>query len=158
MASTVEATAHTDHPLRHFDRTCPACVADEARADTHGDAVYKAISAYVADYDFRGDDGDHTPTEGERILIEDAIMGLLADDDFLSAFKALHHSPSSSIEATEPTPHGYKLVRADVLAWLHGEAPHPDTGEWFERPQGEGAYWWRSRLRAATCESGVSRA
>jgi len=28
-ASASEAQlAHTDHPLRHFDRTCPACVAD----------------------------------------------------------------------------------------------------------------------------------
>jgi hypothetical protein len=33
--------AHTDHPLRHFDRTCPACVAEgqsekpqRAQADT----------------------------------------------------------------------------------------------------------------------------
>jgi hypothetical protein len=25
------SAAHTDHPLRHFDRTCPACNADAAR-------------------------------------------------------------------------------------------------------------------------------
>lgn len=24
-------SAHTDHPLRHFDRTCPACIAEEQR-------------------------------------------------------------------------------------------------------------------------------
>ena|SRR5690348_2122484 len=23
-----DSPAHTDHPLRHFDRTCPACIAD----------------------------------------------------------------------------------------------------------------------------------
>lgn len=23
-------TAHTDHPARHWDRTCPACIADRA--------------------------------------------------------------------------------------------------------------------------------
>lgn len=53
-------------------------------------------------------------------------------------------------DAQQPAvPEGYRLVRADVLAWLHGEAPHPESGDWFERPSGEGAYWWRSRLRKA---------
>jgi hypothetical protein len=35
--------AHTDHPLRHFDRTCPACNADAAR-----NVLYNAV-AVVSD-------------------------------------------------------------------------------------------------------------
>jgi hypothetical protein len=27
------AAAHTDHPMRHFDRTCPACIAESAAPD-----------------------------------------------------------------------------------------------------------------------------
>ncbi len=53
-------------------------------------------------------------------------------------------------ERTPSAPAGYRLVRADVLEWLHGAAAHPDDGVWFERPEGKGAYWWRSRLREAT--------
>jgi hypothetical protein len=26
--TTEQKAAHTDHPLRHFDRTCPACIAE----------------------------------------------------------------------------------------------------------------------------------
>lgn len=42
------------------------------------------IDEYLEDYEMRGNDEDgrdacHTPTEGERLLIKDAIMGLLAD-------------------------------------------------------------------------------
>lgn len=46
------------------------------------DRLEKIIDAYVDDYEMRGDDGDHTPTEGERAMIKDAIMGLLVDDDW----------------------------------------------------------------------------
>lgn len=107
LPSTVGASepsptaAHTDHPLRHFDRTCPACLAEEAAADAHGDDVYKAISEYVQSYDFRGDDGDHTPTDGERVLIEDAIMGLLAEPRFVDAFKAMYLARSTEEGSSE---------------------------------------------------------
>lgn len=42
------------------------------------------IDEYLEDYEMHGNDEDgrdacHTPTEGERILIKDAILGLLAD-------------------------------------------------------------------------------
>ncbi len=37
-----------------------------------------------------------------------------------------------------------------VLKWLLGECPHPETGAWFERPEGRvGNFWWRTELRAA---------
>ena len=28
-AALAEQPAHTDHPLRHWDRTCPACIAEQ---------------------------------------------------------------------------------------------------------------------------------
>lgn len=41
-------------------------------------------------------------------------------------------------------------VREKVLLWLLGECAHPDTGAWFERPEGrKGNFWWRTELREA---------
>lgn len=37
------------------------------------------LRAYIKDYTLRGDGADHTPTANERLLIEDAIRGLLAE-------------------------------------------------------------------------------
>jgi len=37
-----------------------------------------SVSEFLADYEFRGDGGDYTPTEGERLLIEDAIHGYIS--------------------------------------------------------------------------------
>jgi len=48
-------------------------------------AAEQAIDDYVADYVMEGDDGSHTPTESERFLIKDAIMGLLVDPAFMAA-------------------------------------------------------------------------
>lgn len=36
---------------------------------------------YAAEYEFRGDGGDYTPTDGERTMIEDAILGYLGQFD-----------------------------------------------------------------------------
>lgn len=44
---------------------------------------------------------------------------------------------------------GYSMVSKEVLAWLLGESKL-STGEWFERPEGKGAFWWRSILRKHT--------
>lgn len=35
------------------------------------------VEAYLADYEFRGDEGDYTPNERERILMADFAHGLL---------------------------------------------------------------------------------
>ena len=49
-----------------------------------------AIDAYLEDYELRGEDEDgrdacHTPSEAERGVIKDAIIGLLSDDGFVRA-------------------------------------------------------------------------
>lgn len=35
--SSVGVPVHTDHPLRHWDRTCPACIAEEASRPAQGE-------------------------------------------------------------------------------------------------------------------------
>lgn len=49
--------------------------------------VQDAVKEYLNGYEFRGDEACHTPTEDERLLIEDCVQGLLADDDFLNAMR-----------------------------------------------------------------------
>lgn len=58
---------------------CPECCAPAANA------IEAAIDEYLGDYTFEGDDGNYTPTETERFLMKDAIMGLLVDDEFIAA-------------------------------------------------------------------------
>ena len=67
---------------------------------------------------------------------------ILAASEFLelqARYKAmLAASPPAATE-------GWVSVPNDVFLWLMGESPL--NGEWFERPAGAGAYWWRSVLR-----------
>ena len=44
------------------------------------------VREYLKDYEYRGDDADHRPTETEAALIADAVAGLLADEEFGHAF------------------------------------------------------------------------
>lgn len=37
-----------------------------------------SVHQFASEYEFRGDGGDHVPTDGERAMIEDAIGGYLA--------------------------------------------------------------------------------
>jgi hypothetical protein len=68
----------------------------------------------------------------------------------IEEIRKLERRCAKSHGGTVIVPSDYKLVRADVLAWLHGEAPLNEQG--FERPIGEGAYWWRKVLRLGTLE------
>jgi len=58
---------------------------------TAADAVDFHVEEYVEGYEFYGEDeqgreGSYAPTKTERMLIADAIHGLLADDGFVSRF------------------------------------------------------------------------
>jgi len=44
------------------------------------EAENQLIKDYIAEYEFRGDDGDHFPTEFEQVLLIDAVAGLTGDD------------------------------------------------------------------------------
>jgi hypothetical protein len=50
-------------------------------------AVNVAINEYLDGYEFRGDGGDHAPTDDERELIDDVISGLIADEAFSRALR-----------------------------------------------------------------------
>lgn len=70
------------------------------------------VHAWVQDYEFRSDDGDHVPTADERALIEDAIEGYLFD---LEHARAAKHSQLA------------ELVRSFVaLADLYASIDDPD--------------------------------
>lgn len=39
-----EKQTHTDHPARHWDRTCPACLSEEQEPNVYGDGtVYRGV-------------------------------------------------------------------------------------------------------------------
>lgn len=53
------------------------------------EAVEKIETDYIRDYEWTdGESGFHIPTETERLLIEDAIAGLHADERFVAAWDA----------------------------------------------------------------------
>lgn len=89
-----------------WDTLCPSCWEEKlkkesaerrAPAPANGDArkpdfarAEVVLQDYVADYEMRGEDPDgrdaiYTPTDGERLLIIDAIRGLLAEPEFIAA-------------------------------------------------------------------------
>jgi hypothetical protein len=51
--------------------------------------VEKAVDDYIQDYEFDDDNCYHIPTESERILLKDCAMGLLSDDAFIVALRAV---------------------------------------------------------------------
>lgn len=66
--------------------------------------VSKSIDDYIDSYEFRGDGGDYTPNETEVLLITDAVIGLLEDDDFKAAY-------TSRILASQQAAHDAEIAR-----------------------------------------------
>ena len=56
------------------------------------------IKKYLQDYEVRGDEGDYIPTEDEKELIYDAIMGLLSDEDFNKEYRSECEKLRSELE------------------------------------------------------------
>ena len=55
--------------------------------------VQRVVDEFVLDYELcfeneHGEEGTHSPTENERLLISDAIAGLIADDEFQAVIRA----------------------------------------------------------------------
>lgn len=61
-------------------------LAQQAPQVAHPDNLEQIIDDYVDDYVMEGDDGTHWPTESEKCLLKDAVMGLLADHEWNSAW------------------------------------------------------------------------
>mgnify|MGYP003494943595 FL=1 len=82
--------------------------AEPVASDSLGqpDNLEVIIDAFIEDYEMIGETEDgrdacHTPTEGERALIKDAICGLLADTDWDNAWGAHVKSIATSPQAAQ---------------------------------------------------------
>jgi hypothetical protein len=61
------------------------------------------IDAYLEGYVFEGgDDGSHTPNEGERLVIKDAFLGLLGDPDWDAAWRKVIGEQAQLASGQEP--------------------------------------------------------
>ena len=69
-------------------------------------AIESAVEDYVDGYELRDDPACHTPNEMERLLISDAIHGLLADDEFM----ALLAAPVAQPACVDPTDPGHDVT------------------------------------------------
>lgn len=79
--------------------------------------VNKIVEEFVEDYEMRGEDAegrdcDYTPNETEKLLILDAIWGLLSHDEFLSAL-------ATPVQVA-PIPLPSDATSADFATWLMG--------------------------------------
>jgi hypothetical protein len=86
------------------------------------DDLEQIIDAFVEDYEMVGEDEDgrdacHTPTEGERALIKDAICGLLADPDWDNAWGDLIR-----YQAQQRTEERVPMTEETALKFAHRRA------------------------------------
>lgn len=90
------------------------------------------VEEYVADYEFRADEGSYSPTENERALRVDAIHGALSE-------ASLSLAPAAPVEASGSERE--RLARTiDPYAW--------DDGQYAE-PGGKGQQWSQEAARKA---------
>ncbi len=54
-------------------------MAEKNENQIYWEKINETVSDYIDGYDFRGDGGDYTLSEKERILIEDCVAGLLGE-------------------------------------------------------------------------------
>lgn len=70
----------------------PPAVPEEATAALGLlNALEKRVDEYLQGYELCGDAGNYTPNSTERLLITDAVNGLLTDDEFIKLFEAWRH-------------------------------------------------------------------
>ena len=110
--------------------------AEPVASDSLGqpDNLEVIIDAFIEDYEMVGETEDgrdacHTPTDGERALIKDAICGLLADTDWDNAWgdhvKSLAHPPEADklLQQAQEA-----LERATGYLWAGtANGKHPDA-------------------------------
>jgi hypothetical protein len=90
--------SHSDErPLRADEIAALIFPADQAPGPNWA-AIDRIVGEHVVAYVMEGDEGCHTPTEGERLLIEDAIRGLLEDGEFVAA---MSRAPNHAAELAE---------------------------------------------------------
>jgi hypothetical protein len=89
------------------------------------------VREFVEDYEMIGETEDgrdacHTPTEGERALIEDALHGFLADDRY-TALLAQMQQPSDEREAQ---PVEQRAWDVELDEWVRATGAIPHGGSW----------------------------
>lgn len=76
------------------------------------------IDEYVDGYEFRGDDGDYSPNERERILIEDCVAGLIDELPLLKPWESVpsHHEQPAPVPTIDMDRmlYAYKLLPPDL--------------------------------------------
>jgi len=78
-----------------------AVVPDAAKPGSGSADLETIIDNYLDGYELRDDPACHTPSEFERLLIKDAIMGLLVDEDWDSTWGA-HIASIAAERAAKP--------------------------------------------------------
>ena len=165
--------AHTDHPLRHWDRTCPACI-----AETKG---FIPIEDYIAEQEKIPERKAALDKAREELRRSDKVDELPAEQhlrDMANAFDPVEGAPSASewaairsmiyrvlhvrAFAASATQRSGVFVPQDVWDWLMGEGPDftPSPQQLEGSVFAPGRYWWRSELRRridATADSTTKR-
>lgn len=134
------------------------------------------IDEYLADYEFRGDGGDYAPTETERLLIKDAILGLLADPPLPQSATPSAVAAEDARELTdERIDHiadlvikgmpdgisgfckswGWRQFARAILSDCAGHAPHPAPAvAELSCAEGRAEFWqWLTRAYRHNAES-----
>lgn len=94
----------------HYDMACRYRAALSSLPAIGEGSRVEGLDEYAMEYEFRGD-GDYTPTDAERTMIEDAICG------YLGELSALRSQPEPGRDAPEPV----KPMKLEI------------TKEWFEK-------------------------
>lgn len=105
------------------------------------DRLEEIIDEYLDGYTMEGDDSYHQPTEGERFMIKDAIMGLLVDDAWDAEWGAhIRSLCSPPAAAGEAVPEGFVLVPKEPTSDMRN-AFHAITQDDREMKGAAGAAW-----------------
>lgn len=96
----------------------------------------QGIYDYVQSYEWRGDNGDYTPNDADREMLEDAIVGYLS---------AIEPAPSPRAQAMEEAEHA---VGATVLKHNSSDYEGLDSLEAYEAGQLNGLERAQASLRA----------
>ena len=116
------------------------------QADNPWIEITNLIRDFVNEYEFCGD-AYYSPKDTEKLLIEDAIHGLLADEDFIKMLRGALSAPR--------VPEGWMLFPVGAWEFLQGKAPL--NGKWFGTPVEDQPYWWRSVIRSKLAEAPEAR-
>ena len=132
-----ENQTHTDHPLRHYDRTCPACLSEEPEpvawmcaykydeSDTEVSWVLDHASDGVEYMMSRLDDADNDAWRGKPIPLYTAPQtDSKVFDDMVELYEAQLDAKANRIAELEKTRKWQNLTddeKLDVIAYQ----PHP---------------------------------